>query len=584
MHANVVVDDELQARQAHALVGQLAKVKGELGVAHVHHDLDGNLGHQAALHFRDFGLQQAVVNKAGVALGAAHRHQHAFFKRLGGMAAADHGRNAQLARNDGGVAGAPAAVGHDGRSALHDRLPIGVGHIGHEHVAGLHRVHLADVVDDAHRAGADFLPNGTAFDQHGGAALELVAVFHRVGGLAFDGLRARLQDVQLAVDAVLAPFDVHGPAVMVFNHQRVAGELLNVGVGQRVAVAQLGGHVGGFDQLGASGLFLQAGELHLQQLGAQAAADHRALARTQHGFVHVKLVRVDGALHHGFAQTVARGNKHHVRKTRFGVDGEHDTGRTQVRAHHALDTGAQSHMLVGKALVHAVADGAVVVERGKYFADLVQHVFNAQHVQKRFLLTGERGVGQVFGRGRRAHGKGRSRVARTQCLKCRADALLQIGRERLHFHHGADLSPGHGQGAHVLDIERAQARVDAAAQVLVGQKGTKSVRRGGKAGRHFHAFGQLGNHFAQAGVFAAHGLDVAHAKVLKRHDPIGVAKKIRHYKTPKLKIGPSLAPVRALRVAVVAVLKAKGVQNGPPFGFVVLAFRFCHPGGLQGEL
>ena len=203
-----------------------------MGVAHVHHDLDGNLGHQAALHFRDFGLQQSVVNKAGVALGAAHCDQHAFFERLGGVAAADNGRNAQLARNDGGVAGAPAPVGHDGRGALHDRFPVRVGHVGHQHVTGLHRVHLADVVDDAHRAGADFLANGAAFDQHGGAALELVAVFHRVGGLAFDGLRARLQDVDLAVDAVLAPFDVHGPAVMVFNHQRVAGELLDVSIAE----------------------------------------------------------------------------------------------------------------------------------------------------------------------------------------------------------------------------------------------------------------------------------------------------------------------------------------------------------------
>ena len=110
------------------------------------------------------------------------------------------------------------------------------------------------------------------------------------------------------------------------------------------------------------------------------------------------------------------------------------------------------------------------------------------------------------------------------------------------------------------------------------------MRRGGKAGGHFHAFGQLGNHLAQAGVFATHRLDIAHAQVLKRHDPIGVAKKIRHYKTPKLKIGPSLAPVRALRVAVVSVVKAEGLQNGALFVFVVLAVWFCYPGGPQGEL
>ena len=45
VHADVVVDDEFQPRQAHARVGQLAKVKGQLRVADVHRDLDRDLGH-----------------------------------------------------------------------------------------------------------------------------------------------------------------------------------------------------------------------------------------------------------------------------------------------------------------------------------------------------------------------------------------------------------------------------------------------------------------------------------------------------------------------------------------------------------
>ena len=151
---------------------------------------------------------------------------------LGGVAAADHRRNAQLARNDGGVASAPAAVGDDGAGALHDRLPVRVGHVGHEHVAGLHLVHLGDVAHDAHRAGADFLANGTPLSQHGTGALELVALLGLAFGLAFDGFRAGLQYVELTVGTVLAPFDVHGAAVMVFNDERVTRQLLNIGVGQ----------------------------------------------------------------------------------------------------------------------------------------------------------------------------------------------------------------------------------------------------------------------------------------------------------------------------------------------------------------
>ena len=79
VNADVVVDDEFQPRQAHALVGDLAEVKSQLRVAHVHHDLDVDRRHFAALHFSDFGFQQAVIDMAGVALGATDRDQHAVF-------------------------------------------------------------------------------------------------------------------------------------------------------------------------------------------------------------------------------------------------------------------------------------------------------------------------------------------------------------------------------------------------------------------------------------------------------------------------------------------------------------------------
>ena len=73
VNPNVVVDDELQPSQPNALIRDLAKVKSQLWVAHVHHDLDINRWHGATLHFSDFSFQQAVVNVAGVAFSAAHR-------------------------------------------------------------------------------------------------------------------------------------------------------------------------------------------------------------------------------------------------------------------------------------------------------------------------------------------------------------------------------------------------------------------------------------------------------------------------------------------------------------------------------
>jgi hypothetical protein len=46
------------------------------------------------------------------------------------------------------------------------------------------------------------------------------------------------------------------------------------------------------------------------------------------------------------------------------------------------------------------------------------------------------------------------------------------------------------------------------------------MRRGGKAGGHPHALGQLRNHFAEAGVLSADHLDIGHSQLLKRHDQL----------------------------------------------------------------
>ena len=528
VHTNVVVDDELQAGQTHALVGQLGKVKSQLGVAHVHHDLGADLGHFAAHHFGHFGLDQAVIDLAGIAFGAGHGHQGAILQKCGGVTAADHGRNAQLTRNDGGVAGTTTTVGDNGAGALHDGFPVGVGHVGHQHVAGFHLVHLRDVRHQTHRAGTNLLANRAAFGQHIACALELVAQLGLALGLALHGFRTRLQDVQVAVSAVLAPLDVHGAAIVLFNHQRVTGQLLHISVGQRVAVAQLGGHVGGLDQLARSSFFFGCGEHHLDQLGAQVAANQRILARLEHGLVHVELVRVHGPLHHGFAQAIAGSDEDHVFKTGFGVDGEHHAGGAQVGAHHALHASGQSHHIVLKALVHAVGDGAVVVQRREHFLHFVQHVVDTDHVQEGFLLTSKRCVRQVFGGGRRAHGERSGVVATLQRDESGADGGFQVCRERLCFHHGANFGADSSQCAHIVHVQRLQLGRNLVGQTFKRQEFSEGVGGGRKAGGHAHALGQLGDHFAERGVLAANDFDVAHTQLLKRHDQSGRFETVRH--------------------------------------------------------
>ena len=64
-----------------------------------------------------------------------------------------------------------------------------------------------------------------------------------------------------------------------------------------------------------------------------------------------------------------------------------------------------------EAVVHAVGDGPVVVERGVDLPDRLQDRVDAAHVEEGLLLAGERRVGQVLGGGARAHGERRSSPA-----------------------------------------------------------------------------------------------------------------------------------------------------------------------------
>src|SRR5204862_1160761 len=129
-------------------------------------------------------------------------------------------------------------------------------------------------------------------------------------------------------------------------------------------------------------------------------------ALLQGRLVDVELVRIHRTLHDVLAQAVAGGDEDHVAEAGFGIEGEQNPGGADVRAHHQLHAGGQEHVLVLEAVVHAVGDGAVVVQRGEHLADAHQYLVDAFDVEKGFLLAGEAGVGQVLGGGGGTHGDG----------------------------------------------------------------------------------------------------------------------------------------------------------------------------------
>ena len=164
---------------------------------------------------------------------------------------ADDGGHAQFARDDGGVAGAAAAVGDDGAGGLHHRFPVGAGGAGDQHLAGPERAQIGGAGDDADDAGADLLADRLAAHQHVAAALQRVSFVEPGFAPRGHGLRPRLHDVQLAVVGVLRPFDVHrhGMAgelrIMLLDADRGVGQRQHLRVGQAEARAfgGLGRHV-----------------------------------------------------------------------------------------------------------------------------------------------------------------------------------------------------------------------------------------------------------------------------------------------------------------------------------------------------
>ena len=309
MHADHVVDHEFQTGESDPPVRQRLKVESEVRIADIHGDLDGAFRHFAVLSRGHFDLEDAAVDVSGVAFGTGHGAGLPVLEPSGGIAAPDHRGDAELAGDDRGVAGAAAAVGDDGRGTLHHRLPVGVGHVGHDDVAGFDAPHLRGVLDHAHDARPDLVTDRAAGGEHFGFLLqkETLLPFCRFAG--FHGFGPRLQDVDPAVRAVLRPLDIHGPLVVLLDLQCRARKLDRVLVAQAEAVALGLGHIHGLYRKPRLSLL---GKYHLLQFRAQATPDHGELAAAKHRLVDVELVGVDRALHDQFAQSPGRGDEHDV--------------------------------------------------------------------------------------------------------------------------------------------------------------------------------------------------------------------------------------------------------------------------------
>ena len=119
----------------------------------VHHDLHRNVGHLRRLGRLHRETQDSVVDETGVTLGAgtvtgrpsARSRSHCRCRPP---------RGSELAGDDRRVAGPATTVGDDRRRPFHDRLPVRVGHVRDQHLAGDELMHRIDRLKDTDRSGA----------------------------------------------------------------------------------------------------------------------------------------------------------------------------------------------------------------------------------------------------------------------------------------------------------------------------------------------------------------------------------------------------------------------------------------------
>ena len=177
-----------------------------------------------------------------------------------------------------------------------------------------------------------------------------------------------------------------------------------------------------------------------------------------------------------------------------------------VAAHHALHAGGQRDVGVREALVHAIGDGAVVVERGEDLLIASKNVVHAIDIEKCFLLAGERGVGQVLGGGGRAHGERRVRRRRAPARRrpSRSRASSAGGKRRCDDP-AADLArpPWRARRRRRRRASRG-ARAMRSARSLCARNSRKATAVVAKPpGTRTPRAGELADHFAERGVLAA---------------------------------------------------------------------------------
>ena len=166
MNTNDVVNDELNTGQTNAFVWQLGKIKSQLRVTNVHHDFYRNLRQFAQITRGDFIFLSTAVDVTCIPFSTGNGNDFAFSQGFSGITTTHNGWNTEFARNNGRMTGATPTIGNNGRSPLHHRFPVRVGHIRYQYITCLNGVHQRRIVNNPYRTHANLLANGSTGCKH----------------------------------------------------------------------------------------------------------------------------------------------------------------------------------------------------------------------------------------------------------------------------------------------------------------------------------------------------------------------------------------------------------------------------------
>ena len=146
------------------------------------------------------------------------------------------------------------------------------------------------------------------------------------------------------------------------------------------------------------------------------------------------------------------------------------------------------------------------------------HVGEAADIEEGLLLSGEGGVGQVFGRGAGTHRDRYALVPSGQFPEALSDLGFELLRERRRLDPAADLRSAAPERFDVVRIQSLHARLDARRQAARCEEFAERLGGGGKAAGHPDSnFGELDYHFAQRCVFPSDPLGVSHSEPIEIH-------------------------------------------------------------------